>query len=75
LYSLHSRIILPVIGAVISRHNAAYRYLPQSIAAFPAREEFLSLMMQAGFCETAAHPLTFGAATVFTGVKAVAGEI
>jgi demethylmenaquinone methyltransferase / 2-methoxy-6-polyprenyl-1,4-benzoquinol methylase len=75
LYSLHSRVILPIIGAIISRHNAAYRYLPRSIAAFPAKEEFLSLMAQAGLSETAAHPLTFGTATVFTGIKAISGPV
>ena len=60
---------LPLLGALISRHNSAYRYLPSSIRHFPSREEFLSLMNEAGFAREAARPLTFGIATIYTGIK------
>lgn len=69
LYSFHAKIILPMIGRIISRHNSAYSYLPQSIETFPNQKEFLELMKQAGFVELKAYPLTFGTATIFVGKK------
>src|SRR5690242_11148154 len=47
-YDLYARVGLPMLGKVISRHNAAYSYLPASIARFPEPGEFLDLMRQAG---------------------------
>jgi demethylmenaquinone methyltransferase / 2-methoxy-6-polyprenyl-1,4-benzoquinol methylase len=68
-YAVHSRIILPAIGAIISRHNRAYSYLPQSIAEFPPAEEFVGLMKKAGFSDAVAQPMTFGSVTIFHGTK------
>ncbi len=68
-YALYTRVGLPLIGAIISRHTSAYRYLPSSIRHFPIQEEFVSLMNDAGFSETAARPLTFGVATIYSGMK------
>ncbi len=69
LYYLYSRIGLPLFGKIISRHNAAYRYLPRSIAQFPDQQEFLSLLRQAGFHNAESFSLTFGAATIYCGRK------
>jgi len=68
-YYLYSRIGLPLFGKFISRHNAAYRYLPDSIAQFPDQQEFLSMIRQAGFREANSYALTFGAATIYVGRK------
>jgi demethylmenaquinone methyltransferase/2-methoxy-6-polyprenyl-1,4-benzoquinol methylase len=68
-YLLYNRIILPLIGRIISRHNGAYRYLPQSIAKFPKRSEFLAMVEESGFRDTRAIPLTFGVATIYLGRK------
>ncbi|MBA4312021.1 MAG: bifunctional demethylmenaquinone methyltransferase/2-methoxy-6-polyprenyl-1,4-benzoquinol methylase UbiE [Chlorobiaceae bacterium] len=69
LYSFHAKILLPMIGRIISRHDSAYSYLPHSIESFPNQNEFLELMRQAGFTDLKAYPLTFGAATIFVGKK------
>jgi len=69
LYYLYSRIGIPLFGKIISRHNAAYRYLPDSIAQFPDQQEFLSLLQQAGFHNANSYALTFGAATIYMGRK------
>ena len=68
-YRLYAHRILPLLGATISRHNSAYRYLPDSIADFPDKNEFLGLMSTAGFSETRAYSLTFGAAMIYVGRK------
>ena len=72
LYAIYARGVLPLIGKIISRHNSAYRYLPESIAQFPEREEFISLMVSAGFVDVKAKSLTFGAATIYVGRKSEA---
>ncbi|MBI1807738.1 MAG: bifunctional demethylmenaquinone methyltransferase/2-methoxy-6-polyprenyl-1,4-benzoquinol methylase UbiE [Ignavibacteria bacterium] len=69
LYRLYSQRALPALGRIISKHNDAYRYLPESIAHFPEQKEFLALMREAGFVEVKAVSLTFGAATIFFGRK------
>jgi len=69
LYWIYSRALLPLVGRIISRHNSAYRYLPESIRGFPLEEEFLPLMVKAGYNETKAYTLTFGAATIYVGRK------
>ena len=69
IYKVYSRILLPLIGRVVSRHNSAYRYLPESIGAFPPTDEFLSLMSMAGFGDLRASSLSFGIATIFVGRK------
>ena len=68
-YTLYTRGLLPLMGKIISRHNEAYTYLPASIARFSEPAEFRSLMESAGFTGCAIHPLTFGVANIFTGIK------
>jgi demethylmenaquinone methyltransferase / 2-methoxy-6-polyprenyl-1,4-benzoquinol methylase len=68
-YALYAKGLLPLFGKIISKHNAAYSYLPASIAKFPTRDEFLGLMKEAGFSKCRSYSLTFGAATIFIGRK------
>jgi demethylmenaquinone methyltransferase/2-methoxy-6-polyprenyl-1,4-benzoquinol methylase len=60
----HVRLTVPRIGALLSGATA-YRYLQQSIAAFPAPERFAELMQQAGLEVQAVESLSFGAAQLF----------
>jgi demethylmenaquinone methyltransferase/2-methoxy-6-polyprenyl-1,4-benzoquinol methylase len=71
LYQVYARGVLPLVGRIVSRHDSAYRYLPASISHFPTRAEFLSLLATAGFVQTSAVRLTFGAATIFLGRKEI----
>ena len=36
-------------AALVSRHNAAYGYLPASVGAFRLADEFVRILRQAGF--------------------------
>lgn len=74
LYKFHTRILLPLLGKLISKDNSAYRYLPDSIKIFPNKAEFLSMMTQAGFIQTKSIALTFGTATIFVGRKPLASK-
>lgn len=62
--------ILPRFGRLISRHNAAYSYLPESVGAFATPGEFVKLLRQAGFVEISAVPLTLGIVFLYTARKA-----
>ena len=58
--------VLPRIGQVISRHDAAYGYLPASVNAFASPGEFAAVLRDAGFAEVAVRPLTLGIVYMFT---------
>ena len=58
--------VLPRIGTLISRHNAAYGYLPASVGAFASPDEFVTILRQSGFVEIQAVPLTFGIVYLYT---------
>jgi demethylmenaquinone methyltransferase/2-methoxy-6-polyprenyl-1,4-benzoquinol methylase len=63
------RYVLPLVGGIISGDYEAYRYLNTSIEAFPYGESFCSLMKEAGFSTVRQHPVTFGIATIYEGIK------
>ena len=58
--------VLPLIGRMISRHNAAYGYLPASVGAFATPDEFVTILRQQGFTAIEAVPLTFGIVYLYT---------
>jgi demethylmenaquinone methyltransferase/2-methoxy-6-polyprenyl-1,4-benzoquinol methylase len=69
MYQFYFHFLLPLVGKIISRHNSAYHYLPQSVAQFPMRAEFALLMKKAGFKDVAHRDLTFGIVTLYQGKK------
>ncbi|MBI4485920.1 MAG: bifunctional demethylmenaquinone methyltransferase/2-methoxy-6-polyprenyl-1,4-benzoquinol methylase UbiE [Acidobacteria bacterium] len=58
--------VLPFIGRIVSRHNAAYGYLPASVGAFASPDEFVTILRHAGFTAVAAGPLTLGIVYLYT---------
>ena len=68
-YELYSRRVLPLVGALISGHPTAYRYLPDSIAQFPSSDALRAVMSEAGFANVSATSLTFGVAAIHLGEK------
>ncbi len=71
LYRFYFEWLLPKVGRLISKHPSAYTYLPETVAAFPVRKEFSSLMQQAGFMNVTYKELTLGIVILYTGVKQV----
>ena len=69
-YLWYLRRVLPRIGRAVSRHNAAYGYLPASIGAFATPDEFVKILRQGGFSEVSAVPLTFGSVMLYTARRA-----
>lgn len=68
-YLWYFRYVLPLIGRVISRHQSAYTYLPESVEAFPAPDAFASHLRAAGFSTVKAFPLTCGIVYLFVAMK------
>lgn len=69
IYQFYFHFLLPQVGKIISRHNSAYHYLPQSVSNFPMRGDFALLMEKAGFKDVTYHDLTFGIVTLYRGRK------
>lgn len=69
VYRLYFGKILPFIGGLISGSFGAYRYLPESVEAFPPPEALKALMEGVGF-RVRYELLTFGVAAIHVGDKA-----
>ena len=69
LYSLYFKWVLPFVGKLVSKDNAAYTYLPESVAAFPSGQAFLKELEIAGFNNPQHIKLTFGVAALYTATK------
>jgi demethylmenaquinone methyltransferase/2-methoxy-6-polyprenyl-1,4-benzoquinol methylase len=68
-YLMYFRHVLPRVGGFVSGDAQAYKYLNESVEAFPRGEGFLALMRQAGFRNSTATALSFGIATLYVGEK------
>lgn len=69
LFGFYSRFILPSIGRIVSKHNTAYTYLPESVAAFPLDQEFIKIMLKSGFSKAEFISLSFGITNLYIGKK------
>jgi len=68
-YAFYTKLILPVIGRIFSKDNAAYGYLSESAANFPFGEALNNILRKISFIECKAMPQTFGVATIYTATK------
>jgi len=70
LYRWYFSKVLPALGQIVARNQeSAYRYLPQSVMAFPDYEALAELMTRQGLIEVTFTPFTFGIATLYVGKK------
>lgn len=69
MYYFYFRIILPVIGRIVSGNRKAYRYLHDSVMEFPDDEQFMVMLGEAGFFNVRCRRLTGGIASIYTGFK------
>jgi demethylmenaquinone methyltransferase/2-methoxy-6-polyprenyl-1,4-benzoquinol methylase len=66
LARFHMHRVVPLLGAALSGAGA-YRYLPNSIHAFPDARTFSEMMRAAGFASVEVHALTFGVCHLYVG--------
>lgn len=69
LFSIYSKVVIPLLGKCISKDNNAYTYLPQSIRAFPQGEVMQEVIRRAGFSKVHFKRLTFGICTLYVAIK------
>jgi demethylmenaquinone methyltransferase / 2-methoxy-6-polyprenyl-1,4-benzoquinol methylase len=69
LYRFYFKQVLPRVGTLLSGVRGPYAYLPNSVERFPAPDEMLSRMRNAGFREATWTPYTFGIAGLYRGRK------
>lgn len=69
LYNFYFLYVTPFIGKLFSKDNSAYTYLPESVKAFPAGEEFVNILKKLNFKEVKVYELTFGIASIYLAKK------
>ncbi|MEM8528034.1 MAG: bifunctional demethylmenaquinone methyltransferase/2-methoxy-6-polyprenyl-1,4-benzoquinol methylase UbiE [Bacteroidota bacterium] len=69
LFNFYFSTILPFIGRITSKDPKAYRYLYESVQAFPDGEAFLSRLNAVGYENIKQIPLTFGISSIYLGTK------
>src|SRR5438093_267675 len=65
LYLWYLHHVLPRIGRALSRHDAAYGYLPASIDTFATPADFVKTLRQAGFRDISTVRMTFGSVCLY----------
>jgi len=68
-YLMYFRHILPAVGRLVSRHSAAYGYLPDSVGAFATPTQLMETLGASGFVDVAAVRMTFGIVFLYTARK------
>jgi demethylmenaquinone methyltransferase / 2-methoxy-6-polyprenyl-1,4-benzoquinol methylase len=69
IFSIYNKTLLPLWGKLFSGDNAAYKYLPESVAAFPEGDEFKQIMTSVKYNNVTDRRLTFGICSIYTGLK------
>jgi demethylmenaquinone methyltransferase / 2-methoxy-6-polyprenyl-1,4-benzoquinol methylase len=69
IFSIYNKTLLPLWGKLFSGDNAAYKYLPESVAAFPEGDEFKQIMTSVKYKNVTDRRLTFGICSIYTGLK------
>ena len=69
LFRFYFKYVMPTIGKLVSKDHRAYTYLPESVDAFPSREEFISTMKKNGSRDCRFISLSGGIACIYVGRK------
>jgi demethylmenaquinone methyltransferase / 2-methoxy-6-polyprenyl-1,4-benzoquinol methylase len=69
LYNLYLGIVAPEIAKLVSKNKDAYKYLNNSVRAFPEGNAFTAIMNSTGYKETTCRKLSLGICSLYTGRK------
>lgn len=69
MYNLYFERILPLIGRFVAKSYEQYKWLPESLRAFPGRDQLAQMFRDTGLQNVQAFPLTGGVAALHIGVK------
>jgi demethylmenaquinone methyltransferase/2-methoxy-6-polyprenyl-1,4-benzoquinol methylase len=69
LFKFYFSYILPALGKIFSNDSSAYKYLPESVDAFPSGKDFIKELENSGFRKCKHIPLSFGIVALYTAIK------
>jgi len=69
LFNLYFKYLLPVIGKWSSKDQKAYKYLYESVQAFPDYDRFSDILREVGFRSVNWKALSLGICTIYSGEK------
>lgn len=69
LFKVYSHTILPIYGKLVSKDTSAYKYLTETIEAFPQGERMVGILEKAGFSHVRFKRLTCGICTCYIATK------
>lgn len=69
LFNIYSKVVMPVVGRLISGDDSAYTYLPETMAAFPQGEVMREILLKNGFSQARFRRLTMGICTLYIAEK------
>ncbi len=75
LFCLYFERIVPLLGRLLTRAAPAYRYLPASLARFPAPERVLRSLEENGWGRPAVRFLFPGAAALYTATRTAQEQV
>ena len=68
-FHLYFKLILPALGALISKDKTAYQYLYESAMAFPEGEELQGILKKIGYKSAYYIPVSGSIATIYVATK------
>jgi demethylmenaquinone methyltransferase/2-methoxy-6-polyprenyl-1,4-benzoquinol methylase len=68
-YDFYSFAVLPVLGRLVAKDAASYRYLAESIRKHPDQETLRGMLQQAGFEDCDYHNLSGGIVAIHRGYR------
>ena len=69
LYELYTQLVACRIGRIVSSNRDAYRYLNDSVRAFPEGKTFLGILDACGYKNTRQDRMSLGVCSLYSGVK------
>ena len=69
LFGIYSKLVMPVVGRIISGDDSAYTYLPETMKAFPQGEVMSEILRKNGFEKATFRRLTMGICTLYIAEK------
>jgi len=68
-YKFHTQVMIPLMGKLFTRDQAAYKYLSDSAAVFPHGKQFNNILEKMGFIEVEDSPQTLGVVSIYCATK------
>ena len=69
VFQFYFKYMLPLIGKLTSKDPRAYKYLYESVQAFPDGERFMNILAKTGYKSNQCKPLTLGICSIYSGEK------